>query len=259
MRYPLAMAILFLFLAVLARAHFGMIIPSDDIIVQGESRTLKLNVMFAHPFEGGTMDMDKPEEFGLLIGGRKISLLPKLKPVKIRGYSDENPHQAWLAEYKVRRPGDHVFYLVPKPYWEPAEDKFILHYTKVIVNAFGKEEGWDKEVGLKTEIIPLTRPYGIYAGNVFQGLVKVYGKPAPFTEVEVEYYNRDGKVKPPAPPFVTQVIRCDGNGVFTYAIPKAGWWGFAALSEDKMKMKKDGQEKPVEIGAVIWVRAYEMR
>jgi cobalt/nickel transport protein len=259
MRWFWTVLLLTIGLAAVAQAHFGMIIPSDEILTPGEKPTIKLNVMFAHPFEGGVMDMDRPEEFGVLFGSKKIPLLSKLKPVKVKGYQDDKPHQAWFLEYRLRRPGDYIFYLVPKPYWEPAEDKFIVHYTKVIVDAFGKEEGWDEEVGLKTEIIPLTRPYGLYAGNLFQGLVKVDGKPAPFTEVEVEYYNEDGKVKAPAPPFVTQVIKCDSNGIFTYAIPKAGWWGFAALSEDTKKLVKDGKEKPVEIGAVIWVRAYEMR
>lgn len=55
----------------------------------------------------------------------------------------------------------------PKPYFEPAEDCYIIHYTKTVVSAFGLE-GWDRELGLKTEIVPLTRPFGLYAGNVFQ-------------------------------------------------------------------------------------------
>lgn len=247
-------------MAGLACAHFGMIIPSDDIVTPEEGRVLKLRVMFAHPFEGHLMEMERPAEFGVLFRGKqRTSLLDLLRPVKLRGYADDKPHQAWEAEYRLRRPGDYVFYLVPKPYWEPAEDKFIVHYTKVVVNGFGMESGWDAEVGLKTEIIPLTRPYGLYVGNVFRGLVKVNGKPAPFTEVEVEYYNEDGSVKAPAPPFVTQVIKCDANGVFSYSIPRAGWWGFAALNEEAEKLVKDGEEKPVEIGAVIWVKAYEMR
>ena len=53
---------------------------------------------------------------------------------------------------------------------------------------------------------------------------------------------------------VTQTIKADGNGVFTYAAPKPGWWGFAALNEADFKLKtKSGEEKAVELGAVIWV------
>ena len=162
------------------------------------------------------------------------------------------------ARYTIRRPGDHVFYVIPAPYFEPAEECFIVHYTKVVVHALGLQEGWDAEIGLKTEIIPLTRPYGIWAGNVFQGIVKAFGRPVPYAEIEVEYL-ADGKIEAPAEPFVTQVIKADQNGVFTYACPKAGWWSFAALSEDRVNMKhSDGKNYPVEIGALFWIKVYEM-
>ena len=41
-------------------------------------------------------------------------------------------------------------------------------------------------------------------------------------------------------------------------MPKAGWWGFAALNEDEEKIKHNGEEKSVEIGAVFWVKTYDM-
>ena len=127
------------------------------------------------------------------------------------------------------------------------------------MNALGLEEGWDTELGLKTEIVPLTRPYGLWSGNVFQGIVKVDGKPVPYSEVEVEYYNQDGKVKAPSDPYITQVIKADENGIFTYAMPKAGWWGFAALNTAHYTMKHNGGEYPVEIGAVMWVNTRDMK
>jgi cobalt/nickel transport protein len=236
-----------------AEAHFQGLIPSDDMVSKSDTRTISIDLAFFHPFEGGYMNMDKPVQFGVMVRGRKTNLSGTLKEKKIGGFS------AWEANYRVRTPGDHIFYVEPKPYWEPAEDCFIVHYTKVVVNSLGVEEGWDEEVGLKTEIVPLTRPYGLWAGNVFQGIVKVNGKPAPDTEVEVEYYNKDCKIEAPADPMITQVIKADPNGVFTYAMPKAGWWAFAALNTDEGKMKHDGEEKPVEIGAVLWVRVHAMK
>ena len=38
-------------------------------------------------------------------------------------------------------------------------------------------------------------------------------------------------MKAPAGAFVTQLIKADGEGVFAYAMPRAGWWGFAAIDE----------------------------
>ena len=67
------------------------------------------------------------------------------------------------------------------------------------------------------------------------------------------------QIKPPAEPYITQVIKADKNGVFTYAMPKAGWWGFAALNTADYTIKKDGKDYPVEIGAVIWVKTRNMK
>jgi len=235
-----------------AFAHFQYLIPSDDMVMQGDSRSLRVDLIFGHPFEGDFMEMAKPAKFGVITRGSDTNLLNTLKTQKVDGYS------AYFTNYTVKRPGDHIFYVEPAPYFEPAEERFIVHYTKTVVHAFGLEEGWDEEIGLKTEVVPLTRPYGIWTGNVFQGIVKAFGKPVPYAEIEVEY-RADGKLQPPADPFITQVIKADGNGVFTYACPKAGWWGFAALSEDREKIRhSDGKLYPVEIGAVFWIRVYDM-
>jgi len=53
---------------------------------------------------------------------------------------------------------------------------------------------------------------------------------------------------------ITQTIKADGNGVFTYAAPTAGWWGFAALIPADFKLDYQGQKKDVELGAVLWVK-----
>lgn len=237
-------------------AHFQMILPDKDIIEKKEESEITLQLIFCHPFEGEILNMEMPQEFGVFIKGvEKENLMNKLKKHVINGKN------TWETVYKIKRPGDYIFYVKPKPYWEASEEKFIIHYAKLIVNAFGLEEGWDEEIGLEAEIIPLTRPYGLYTGNVFRGLVKINGKPAPFIPVEVEYYNKDKKYRAPAEPFITQVVKTDESGIFSYAMPKAGWWGFAALTEGKEKIKnpKDGKEYPVEIGAIIWVKVEDMK
>ena len=232
-----------------AVAHFGMVIPSDSMVMQGDNRTINVTLSFSHPFEGEGMELVRPAAFGVMANGKKVDLLRSLKETRVMG------HTAWEIPYAIKRPGVYMFYMEPQPYWEPAEDCYIVHYTKTVVTAFGDDEGWDKEIGLKTEIVPLSKPYGLYTGNVFQGIVKLDGKPVPFCEVEVEYYNRDGKAQAPADYMVTQTIKADVNGVFTYAAPKAGWWGFAALntSDDKIK------EKDIEIGAVLWVKFHDWK
>ncbi|MDR3090119.1 MAG: DUF4198 domain-containing protein [Desulfobulbaceae bacterium] len=240
-----------------AEAHFGAIIPSDNIVSEAAQTTLILDVEFLHPFEQNFMPMARPNAFGVLHRGQKTDLISTLKERKIQEKDGEVA--AWRAKYPIKQPGDYTFYVEPQPYWEPAEDSYIIHYTKVCVQALGMEDGWDEPVGLKTEIIPLTRPYGLWSGNLFTGRVLRDGKPLAGAEVEVEYLNADAKVHAPADAYITQVVKTDERGIFSYAMPRAGWWGFAALSEDDRKIRHDGVEKSVEIGAVYWVRVADMR
>lgn len=231
-----------------AFGHFGMLIPSDNMVVQGDKRSVNLQLSFGHPMEMVGMDLAKPKVFNVVTADRAFDLLNELKPIHVMDQS------AWSLDYRIKRPGVYVFYMEPRPYWEPAEDVYIIHYTKTVVTAFGDDEGWDKEIGLKTEIVPLAKPFGLYAGNVFQGIVKFNGQQVPHAEVEVEYYNTDNRAQAPTDYMITQTIKADKSGVFTYAVPRSGWWGFAALNEADFKLKTDsGEEKGVELGAVIWV------
>ena len=236
-----------------AAAHFGMIIPSDTMVMQDDDRSIHLTLSFSHPFEGVGMNLVKPKTCEVVVNGEARNLLNALAPAQVM------QRDAWQLDYAIKRPGVYVFYMEPQPYWEPAEDCFIIHYTKTVVTAFGDDEGWDAEIGLKTEIVPLSRPFGLYAGNVFQGIVKLDGKPVPFAEVEVEYYNVDKAYSAPTAYMITQTIKADGNGVFTYAAPVAGWWGFAALSQADFKLEHAGEKKDVEIGAVIWVKFHDWK
>lgn len=252
----LALGAFLLMIAGSALAHFAMVIPSKDVVGKEDKKDIGFLIQFTHPFEGGPqMQMDKPEKFGVVIGEKATDLLGTLKEKKIDGKS------AWETNFKITRPADYIFYLEPKPYWEPAEDKFIVHNTKVIVDAMGAEEGWDKPIGaiagIPVEIVPMTRPYSLYAGNIFKGQVLKDGKPVPDAEVEVEFWGK-GKTKAPTDSHVTQLVKADSNGIFSFAMPKAGWWGFAALMEGDKPIKFEGKDKKVEVGAVMWVHAYPM-
>lgn len=246
-----------------SRAHFGVIVPSDDIVSQDDSKKIGIEVKFIHPMEQQYMEMEKPKRFGVLHGGSKTDLLASLEATKGKGPEQTREFTFWKAEYRIKRPGDYTFYVEPTPYWEPAEDLFIVHYTKVCVNALGLEQGWDEPVGLETEIIPKTRPYGLWTGNLFTGQVLLHGKPVADAEIEVEYLNESPGnltvVRPPSDPYVTQVVKADANGIFSYAMPKAGWWGFAALNQADWKLRHEGEEKNVEIGAVYWVHAIDLK
>lgn len=224
-------------------AHFGMIIPDQPMVMDQKKTDIKLTISFSHPFEQQGMDMAMPKAVGVYSEGKIEDLKKDLKQVKVMG------HNGWQVSHKVNKPGVYLYYVEPEPYFEKAEDKYIVHITKVVVGAFGQDEGYDSELKLKAEIIPLSRPFGLYAGNVFQGLVKFNGKPEPFCDVEVEYLNEGKKIEAENDYFVAQKIKTDANGIFTFSPPWSGWWGFAALKRDDQKLK----DKEVEVGGVIWV------
>lgn len=237
-----------------AQAHFQEVIPSRDIVSSGDEAAVSFEITFTHPFEGGpVMEMTPPVRFAVLVAGETENLKERLQPRSIDGKA------AYTASYTVAQPGSHVFHLEPAPYWEPAEQIMIVHYTKVVVDAFGAGEGWDAMVGFPVEIEPLVRPYGLWTGNAFTGIVRKNGEPVPFTEVEVEWRN-DGSITAPADPFITQVVKTDANGAFTYVMPRAGWWGFAALVPGEETMTNpEGELVPVETGALLWVKTVDMK
>lgn len=236
-----------------AAAHFQELIPSSEIVDAASERELALELAFTHPMERGPMmPMGEPRAFGVLTPTGKQDLRDALVRV------DRDGQAGYRAVFEVPRPADYVFFLEPAPYWEPAEGVMIIHYTKTVVDGYGAGDGWDRLVGLPVEIEPLTRPYGLWTGNGFTGLVRKGGEPVPFAEVEVEWRN-DGSVTPPAAAFVTQVLKADARGVFSYTMPRAGWWGFAALIEGDDPMRNpEGVPVPVEQGALIWVRVRDM-
>lgn len=234
-------------------AHFMSLLPSTDMVDSKSETRLDLAVSFMHPFEGGRMDMAAPIKMGVHAAGKYTDLSSDLKA---QGEPDARHYR---LQYRVDRPGDYIFYVDPAPYWEPAEERFIVHQTKVVVNALGLEQGWDDLVGLKAEIEPLTRPYGLWAGNLFTARVIYQGQAVPFAEVEVTLQDGAKRLGEVPEPQRIQVIKADQNGVFSYAMPTAGWWGFAALLEDDQTSPgPDGKSYPIELGAVIWVKAHAL-
>lgn len=232
------------FMASVASAHFGMLIPDTDELTQ-DKRTVNLALSFSHPFEMVGMELEKPAQFFVVENNsERQDLLETLQPATVMG------HTAWKTSFTPRKPGMYAFVFDPVPYKEDAENNYIRHITKVVIDAYGEGEEWNTPLGLKTEIVPLTRPFGSYAGNIFQGIVMLDGKPAPYTRVEVEYYNEDGSRTAPNDRMVTQEVIADSNGVFSFACPWKGWWGFAGLNADTKEYK--GRE--LELGAVLWVK-----
>jgi cobalt/nickel transport protein len=262
-----------------AFAHFQTLYTPESALNKGKEINLKL--IFTHPFEAGhTMDIGKdesgkiepPKTFGVLHKGKKENLLGTLMPIVWTSLTNEG--KAFEASYKPRGMGDFVFYFVPMPYYEGSEDIYIQQETKMIINVAGAPTDWDAEIGwdrkeggLRAEIVPLDKPYALWTGNVFRGVVKYEGKPVPDAEIEVEYLNHDmlmesnrfateARVEAPQDAFVTLTIKANRFGEFSFGIPRAGWWGFAALGVGGDLTYKG---KELSRDAVLWVQARDMK
>lgn len=237
-------SILSLFAATIVNAHFLTFLPSTDNVNSKEQSNIKFDAMFIHPFEQSGMTMQKP--LGIYLETKEVKLDAK--------QTKKFDHKAWEASYKIKKPGVYKFFVQPQPYFEPDEGVYISHVPKLIISAYGMQDGWDEPIGLKYEIVPLTKPFALYAGNIFTGKVLHNGKPAKNVGVEVELYNEFG-LKAPSDTHITQTIKTDENGNFSFVMNHKGWWGFAALIEEGEKEYK-GKMYPIENGALIWIKAY---
>ncbi len=246
-----------------ALAHFQMLYTPNTALEKGQ--TIELKHVFTHPFaDEHTMDMAGVEEFYVINKEKKKDLKNTLKPISWKG--KHNVGKAYESEYKARRMGDHMFIMVPIPYYEASEDVYIQQITKSVINVAGTPTDWDAELGLKAEIVPLTKPYSIWEGGSFTGIVKSNGKVVPYAEIEVEYINNTpdmknnamgkNRVEAPQDSFITMGIKANKNGEFTFSIPKAGFWGFCALGAGTDKEYKG---KELSQDAVIWVEAKQMK
>ena len=247
-----------------AFAHFQMLHADDYLRDKGGKVTLSLP--FTHPSHGAPMmAMEKPEALSVTYKGKTTDLSETLSALDWTG--PENTAAAYQAQTKLRGMGDYIFSMTPAPYLETSEDAYIQQFTKTIINVGGLPTDWNEPLLSVAEIVPDQRPYALYAGGMFSGVVMAKGKPMPGIEVEVEFLNH--AVNPAADGFVKQAfveypvdninimtLVTDENGRFFFGIPHEGYWGFAALGVGE---KKEHNGKELSQDAVLWVQAHQLK
>lgn len=256
MRKILLSFIVSLFMATTASAHFQLVYTPDINLKKAGDIPLKL--LFWHPMDNGhVMNMGHPQEFYSVFKGKKTDLSATLKPITFK------ESEGFDGTISIKRNGDYVVIVKPEPYLEESEDVYIQQITKVILNKGDTPTNWQEPIGLQVEILPLNKPYGALVGSTFSGIVLSEGKPANNIEIEVEYISAEPDMVMNIPtskatnslPGGTITIMSDSNGKFTFGIPKAGYWGFAALGagpETEYKGKELSQD------AVLWIKAHEL-
>ena len=261
MKTTLLAAAAALLAATSAHAHFQLVYTPDvNLEKPGE---VPLRLLFWHPMDNGhVMDMAEPEAFYMVFRGERTDLMDALEPITFTGA--ENKAEAFAATATVRRNGDYVFVVEPEPYYEGSEDIYIQQITKSYLNKGGMPTGWHEPLGLATEIVPLNKPTNVLAGSTFSGVLLAEGEPVADAEIEIEYLtvppelatNGVGEASVPAMPGGTLVAITDGDGRFTFGIPRSGFWGFAALGSGP---DTEHEGKELSQDAVLWVRAYDLQ
>lgn len=269
---PLLLGVALGAVAIPAFAHFLVVYTPQTALVRATD--LPFHLVFTHAFNGGpSMAMDKPQRFYYAKRSapneqiEEVDLARYLEPIQWAG--EQGPVSAWKATVPrnvVRSLGDYQIVVEPTPYLEEAEGLYIQQFAKVMVNVGGVPGNWSETLGLPAEIHSLNKTYANWTGGVFRGVVLGNGSPVPYTQVEVEYLNHDldianntfvadGKIDAPHPSLAAIVILTDANGQFSFTLPKAGWWGFAALS---VGPENEYNGKPLSQDAILWVQATDL-
>jgi cobalt/nickel transport protein len=227
-----------------AAAHYHMLLPASASVKRGEAAPLLYR--WGHPFEAQLFDADLPEQFfALAPDGKKIDLLKSL----------EKDPSADKVGYKARftpaERGDYILLSTHAPLWMEEDSEFLQDSVKVILHVQA-QKSWDANAGQPFELVPLTRPYGLKAGSVFQAQVLLDGKPAPGCLVEIERHNAKPPKELPPDEQITRTARTDPNGVMTTTLTEPGWWCVTAQKEAGMREHK-GKNYPVRRRATLWV------
>jgi cobalt/nickel transport protein len=262
---PLFLAFVFALLASPASAHYQMLLPDKAALKKGQNVTIVYQ--WGHPYEHQLFDAPKPT--GLVVvpaGGQPTDLLPSLESIEVPA-GEGKKVKAWRVQYTPQERGDHVFVLEAAPIFLEEEEVFVLDTVKMIVHVEA-QKGWDAMSRPNFEWEPLTRPYGLQPGLVFQARLQALRKPKPEPGspppaavpvglpgllVEVERYNTSTPKELPPDEQITRVGKTDPSGVVTCTLPEAGWWGLTATPRPSGTRTHEGKDYPVRRRTTLWV------
>ena len=240
-------------------AHAGvyaLVLPDEAVVDDPKTRSIQLTLALVDPFAAKGMALERPQAFtALRYAGENLE---RSEHLSVLEESTAFGAPAWQTEVALPHPGVYQFLLATKPIWMPDEERFIQFSSRVQVPAFGSQEGWDKPLGEALEIVPQARPFGLCTGMQFAGQVLANGKPLPDAVIRVAHLKSEkvpqNQRRVAASPWQEeQLVRADANGRFSFSCPLSGWWGFAVGVTGDPLQGPDGQLKPLENRAVIWV------
>jgi cobalt/nickel transport protein len=252
MRVPLCGAMMGLCLfAGSAAAHFNMLLPQSASAKKGEAVTIVYQ--WGHPFEHQLFDAPQPQSLIVLCpDGKRVELTDKL--VRTAQKAGAKEATAYQLLFTPEQRGDYVFVLRTPPIWMEEDGEFLEDTVKMVLHVQA-QKGWDAVAADDFELTPLTRPYGLRPGMVFQ-VETANRQGRERMMVEIERYNPTPPKKLPADEHITRTVRLDRSGVATTTLSESGWWCLTAARPHGTRMR-EGKSYPLRQRATFWVSVDE--
>jgi cobalt/nickel transport protein len=232
-----------------ANAHYHILLPQYAYAERDKAVSFILE--FGHPFEHQLFDTSKPDKLVVVSpDGKTADLRTSLKRATIKN-SEQKDVAIYRFTFVPRQRGDFSFVAEAAPVWMAEEQMFLKDAVRVTLHVLS-QKGWDNSLGQGFEMVPLTRPYGLQPGMVFQAQALFDGKPVSRSLVEIERMNPAPPKDLPADEQITRTVRTDPNGIATCTVIEPGWWSVTARREAGT-LDRDGKMFPVRERSTLWV------
>lgn len=251
MRSVLALAA-FSIAPVAAEAHFHILLLDKTSVKVEEPITV--TYQFGHPFEAELFDAEKPK-FAKAYAPDSTStdLIDSFEKVLVDG-ADKKKVATYRCKYSPKIRGDHVILVESPPIFLEDRKEYIQDTVRVTLHVQA-EKAWNYLYNDKLPFVftPMTRPYGLRAGCVFQAKTT-----SGIHRVEVEKYNAAPPRGLPPEEFITSSLLTDDRGIATCTLPEAGWWVLTAedggrAMEIAPTIERDGKKIRLIRRASLWV------
>jgi cobalt/nickel transport protein len=244
-----------------APAHYNMLLPSTPSAKKDE--TVTFTHQWGHPFEHELSDAPAIRKlFVIAPDGKRTDLAKSVEAITVPG-ADGKPARAHRFAFTPPKRGDYTFVLAAEPVYLEDMKESVEDVVKVVLHV-QTQNGWDVALRDSPEIVPLTRPYGLLPGMVFQaralGLVagKAEARPLGLAPVEVERYNEKPVKDAPPDELITFRTTADTNGTLTCTLPESGWWA-VTVHQPLGTTTVAGKEVPLRRRLTMWVYVNEKK
>jgi cobalt/nickel transport protein len=242
-----------------APGHYHILRLEHPSVKKGEEVTIGL--LFGHPFEHQLFDVTPPKGLVVLTpDGKTVDLKAKLR----KGTADGDKGKkvtVYGLKYTPEERGDYVFVLTSGLVYLEDDKEYVQDTVKAVLHVQA-QKNWDATSRDDFEWAPLTRPYGLLPGCVFQAQINHLPRPGKGERVnravrdaivEVERYNRKPPEALPPDEFVTRTVKTDPSGVVTTTLPEPGWWALTIERPGRTSFRLRDKQVQVKQRCTLWV------